>query len=166
MAAVTIRSYSGAQENKICHCFHSFPVYLPWSDRIGCLLLFWMLSFQPAFSLSSFTLIKTLFSYSLFAIRVVPSALSEVVISPGNLDSSLLIHPAQHFTWCTLHISFTSRVTTYSLDVLLSQFWTPCCFMSGSIASWPAYRFLRRQVRWPDTPVSLRILHSLLWSTV
>ena len=22
--------------NKVCHCFHCFPIYLPWSDRIGC----------------------------------------------------------------------------------------------------------------------------------
>ena len=22
----------GAQEDKICHCFHCFPIYLPWSD--------------------------------------------------------------------------------------------------------------------------------------
>ena len=36
----------------------------------------------------------------------------------------LIIHPAQHFTWCTLHIS---RVTIYSL-VLLSQFWTSQLF--------------------------------------
>ena len=26
----------GAQENKICHCFHFFPFYLPWSDGTGC----------------------------------------------------------------------------------------------------------------------------------
>ena len=32
MAAVTICSDFGAQENKICHCFHCFPIYLPWSD--------------------------------------------------------------------------------------------------------------------------------------
>ena len=29
MAAVTVRSDFGAQENKICHCFHFFPFYLP-----------------------------------------------------------------------------------------------------------------------------------------
>ena len=34
-----------------------------------------------------------------------------------------------------------------------------------TVASWPAYRFLRRQVRWFDIPISLRIFHSLLWST-
>ena len=23
-------------KNKVCHCFHFFPIYLPWSDGIGC----------------------------------------------------------------------------------------------------------------------------------
>ena len=26
----------GAQENKVYHCFHCFPIYLPWSDGTGC----------------------------------------------------------------------------------------------------------------------------------
>ena len=49
-----------------------------------------MLSFKPAFSLSSFTFIKRFFSSSsLSAIKVVLSALSEVTdISPSNLDSA------------------------------------------------------------------------------
>ena len=34
-----------------------------------------------------------------------------------------------------------------------------------TVASWPAYRFLRRQVRWSSTPISLRTFHGLLWST-
>ena len=33
-----------------------------------------------------------------------------------------------------------------------------CCFIT-------CIRFLRRQVRWSGTPISLRIFHSLLWST-
>ena len=32
-----------------------------------------------------------------------------------------------------------------------------------TVASWPAYRFLRRQVRCSGTPISWRIFHSLLW---
>ena len=36
MAAVTICSDFEAQENKACHCFHCFPIYLPWSGQIGC----------------------------------------------------------------------------------------------------------------------------------
>ena len=34
--AVTIVSDFGAQENKVCHYFHYFPIYLPWSDGTGC----------------------------------------------------------------------------------------------------------------------------------
>ena len=29
MGTVTIFSYFGAQENKVCHCFHCFSIYLP-----------------------------------------------------------------------------------------------------------------------------------------
>ena len=55
------------------------------------ILIFLMLSFKPAFSLSSFTLIKRLFSSSsLSTIRVVSSAyLRYIDISPSNLDSTL-----------------------------------------------------------------------------
>ena len=36
MAVVTIHSDFEAQENIFCHCFHCFPIYLPWSDETGC----------------------------------------------------------------------------------------------------------------------------------
>ena len=36
VAMITICSNFGAQENKICHCFHCFPFYLPWSDGTRC----------------------------------------------------------------------------------------------------------------------------------
>ena len=36
MAAVTICSDFGAQKNKVSHCFHCFPIYLPWRDGTGC----------------------------------------------------------------------------------------------------------------------------------
>ena len=50
MAAVTICSDLGAQKNKVWHCFHCFPIYLPWSDGTRCHdQVFWMLSFKPVF---------------------------------------------------------------------------------------------------------------------
>ena len=92
MATVTICSDFGAQENKICHCFHFLPICLPWSDGTRChdLIFFSMLSFKPVFSLSFFTFISRPFIFSsLSAIRVV-IYISEVVgIAPSNLDSSL-----------------------------------------------------------------------------
>ena len=36
MAAVTICSDFGAPQNKVSHCFHCFPLYLPWSDGTEC----------------------------------------------------------------------------------------------------------------------------------
>ena len=82
MTAVTICSDFGAQENKVCHCFHFFPFYLPQSDGARCHNLFFlMLSLKPAFSLSSFTFIKRLFSSSLFsAIKVVSSAYLRLLV--------------------------------------------------------------------------------------
>ena len=79
---VTICSDFGAQENRVC--FNCFPIYLLWSYGTGCHdLHFWMLSFKTAFSLSSFTFIKMLFSFSsLSAIRVVSSVYLKLFIFP------------------------------------------------------------------------------------
>ena len=46
MVAITICSDFRTQENKVCHCFHFFPIYLPWSDGTGCHdLSFWNAEF-------------------------------------------------------------------------------------------------------------------------
>ena len=53
----------------------------------------------------------------------------------------------------------------YSFPIL-NQFIVPWQgFQSSSIASWPAYKFLRIQARWSSIPISLRMFHCLLWST-
>ena len=106
VAAVTVHSDFGAQENKICHCFIFFPP-TPCHEVMGqdaMILVFKMLSFKPAFSLSSFTFIKKFFSSSSLS-RVVSSAylklltfLLAILISTGS-------HPAWKFSCCTLHIS-------------------------------------------------------------
>ena len=66
----------------VCHCFHGFPIYL--HEVMGpdaMIFIFWMLSFKPTFSLSSFTFLKRLFSSSsLSAIRVVSSAYLRLLI--------------------------------------------------------------------------------------
>ena len=99
--------------NKVCHFFHCFPSI--WHKVMGpdaMILVFWMLSFKSAFSLSSFTFIKRLFSSSLSAIRVVSSAYLRLLIFlfffvyfSWQCWFHLVLHPAQHFSWCTLHIS-------------------------------------------------------------
>ena len=52
----------GAPQNKVCHCFHCFPIYLLRSDGTRCHdLSFLSVGFKPTFSLLSFTFIKSLF---------------------------------------------------------------------------------------------------------
>ena len=47
MATVTISNDFGVQENKICHSFHFFPIYLPEVMGLDAMLSFfefWILS--------------------------------------------------------------------------------------------------------------------------
>ena len=65
----------------VCHCFHCFPIYLPWVITLDAInLVFWMLSFKLAFSLSSFTFKRLFSSSSLSAIKVVSSAYLRLLI--------------------------------------------------------------------------------------
>ena len=49
----------GAQENKIYHCYHFFPIYLPWSVGTRCHdLSFFTLSVYFFFNLNLFILIQ------------------------------------------------------------------------------------------------------------
>ena len=80
MAVVTICSDSGSQENQICHYFHFFPIYLPWTDGTGCydLNFYFNVEFQASFSLPSFTFIFS--SSTLFAIWVISSVYLRLLI--------------------------------------------------------------------------------------
>ena len=70
------------------------------------IFFFWMLNFNPAFSLSFFTFINRLFSSSsLSAIRVVSSAYLRLLIFLPAILIPFVLHPAQRFSWCTLHRS-------------------------------------------------------------
>ena len=131
------------------------------------ILVFWMLSFKPTFSLSSITFIKRLFSSSLYAIRAVSSAYLRLLIFlptiliPACASSSpafLMMYSAYKLNkqgdniqpWCT---PFT--------------IWNQCvvsCLVQ-TVASWPVYRFIKRQVSWSGIPISFRIFHSFLLST-
>ena len=100
MAAVTVYSDFGAQENEVCHCFHCLSICHEVMGPDAMILVFWMLSFKPAFSLSSFTIIKRIFhSSSLFlTVRVVSSAYLRLllflpaILIPACDSSSLAFH--------------------------------------------------------------------------
>ena len=79
IAAVIVRSDFGTWENKICHFSPSISHEVMGPDPM--ILVFWMLSFKPAFSLSPFTFIKGLFSFSLLsANRAVLSAYLRLLV--------------------------------------------------------------------------------------
>ena len=147
MAAVTICSDFGAQKIKsvtvstvspyICHEVMGMDAKI---------LVFWMLSFKPTFSLSSFTFIKRLFhSSSLSAITVVSSAYLRL----------LVFLPAILIPACASSSPFLMMYSTYKLNkqgdniqpwctpfLIWDQCVVPCPVLT--VASWPAYRFLKR----------------------
>ena len=103
------------------------------------IFVFWMLSFKPTFSLSSFTLIKTLFSSSsLYAIRVVSSAYLRLLIFvpailiPACASSSpafLMMYSAYK-----LNKQGDNTALTYSFSYLEPVFFSisssNCCFLT------------------------------------
>ena len=131
--------------------------------------VFWVLSYKPTFSLSSFTFIKRLFSSpSLSAIRVVSSAYLRLLIFllailiPAYASSSpafLMMYSAYKLNkqgdgislWCNPFPIWNQSIV-------------PCPVLT--VASWPAYRFLRRQVRLSGIPISLRIFQFVVIHTV
>ena len=83
-------------------------------------------------------------------------------ISPCNLDSSL----------CSSSPAFLMMYSAYKLNKNggnLQPWPTPFPIRNQSVvltvASWPAYRFIKRQVRWSGISYSFKIFRSLLWST-
>ena len=130
------------------------------------ILVFWMLSFKPTFSLSTFTFIKRIFSSSsCSAIRVVSSAYLRLLIFlpailiPAFASSSL----ACHMTYSVYKFNKQGdNIQPWHTPFLIwNQSVVPCPVLIGAL--WPAYRFLKRQVRWFGIPISFRIFHSVLW---
>ena len=119
-------------------------------------LVVWMLSFKPTFSLSSFILIKRLFSSSsLSAIRVVSSAyLRLLIFLPG------ILIPA----WASFSLAFYMMYSAYKFNKQDDNI-QPCCtpfpilnqsvlpYPVLAVASWLEYTFLRRQVKWSGIPI-------------
>ena len=162
MAAVILEP----PKNKVSHCFQLFPhlFAMNWWDRMSWSLSFecWVLRqlFHSPLSLSSRG------SQFLFAFchKVGVICISEVIdISPSSLDSGL----------CSPNLAFRMMYKLNKQGDCIQPWRTPFPIWSRSIvpcpvltvASWPAYRFLRRQVRWFGIPISLRIFQSSLWST-
>ena len=170
MATVTICSDFGAPRSKLSHCFHYFSIYLPWTDGTGCHdPCFLNVELKPIFSFSSFTFIKRLFSSSSFsAIRVVSSAYLRLLI----LLPAILI-PA----FASSSPAFLMMYSEYKLNKqadyiqprhtpfpIWNQSVVPCPVLT--VASWPTYRFLKRQFRWSSIPIFQNFPQFIVINTV
>ena len=132
------------------------------------IFVFWMLSFKPTFSLSSFSFIKRLFSSSsLSTIRVVSSAYLRLLIfllaililaCASSNPAFLMMYSANKLNkqganiqpWCTCFPIWNQSVV-------------PCPVLT--VASWNLHTDFSRSRRGGVVFPSIRIFHSLLWST-
>ena len=127
------------------------------------IFVFWMLTFKPTFSLSSFTFIKRLFSSSsLSAIRVVPSVYLRLLI----FLPAILI-PACASSSPAFHMMYSAHKLNKQDDIIqpwripfpiLNQSVVPCKVLT--VASWRACRFLRRQVKWSPFKQNSHLLNN------
>ena len=141
---------------------------MKWWDPMPMILVFLMLSFKPPFAFFFFTFIKRLFSsFSHSAIRVVSSAYLRLLIFlpailiPAFASSSLAF--CLMYSVHKLNKQGDNIQSWHKPFPIWNQSIVPCLVLT--VASWPAHRFVRRQVRWSGIPISWIIFHSLLWST-
>ena len=167
MVAVTICSDFGAQDKSVTVSIVSLSICHEVMRPDAMILVFWMLSFNPAFSLSSYTFMRLFSSSSLSAIRVV----SFVYLRLLRFLLAVLI-PACASSYLAFHMIYSAYKLNKQGDNI--QPWrtplpnwnlsvVPCLILT--VVYWPEYRFFRRQVRSSGIPISFRIFHSLLRST-
>ena len=166
MAAVTICSDFGAPKNKVSR-FPLFPHLFamkcwdqkPWSSFFECRVLSQLFHFhQEALYSSS----------SLSAIRVVSSAyLRLLIFLPAILiPACALSSPAFHMMYSAykLNKQGDNMQPWCTPFPIWNQSFVPCPVWT--VASWPMYRFLRRQVRWSGISISWRVFQFVVIHTV
>ena len=119
------------------------------------ILVFWMLSFKTIFSLSSFTFIKGHFSpSSLSAIRLVSSAYLRLLIFLPAILISVCASSSPEFLMMYSAYKLNKQGDNiepwHTPFPIWNQSVVPCPVLT--VASWPAYRFHKRQVRWSGIP--------------
>ena len=126
------------------------------------IFVFWMLNFKPKFPLSSFTFIYRLFSSSLSDLRVVSSAYLRLLIFLPEIWIPACSSSSPAFLMMYSAYKLNKQGDTIQPWRAPFPIWhlsTVSCQVLA-VVSWPAYRFLRRQVRWSGIPISGRIFHS------
>ena len=161
LAAVNVCRDLGAQENETWHCFHFFPIYLPWNGRTRCHDLHFLNA--EAFPLSYFTFIKRLFSsFSHAAAAAAAKSLQSCLTLCDPIDGSPPGSPVpailQARTLERVAISFSNawkwkvKVKSLSRVRLLLTLWT-------AAHQAPLFVGLPRQEHWSGLPFSSHTSH-------
>ena len=108
--------------------FPCFPIYMPWSNGTGCLDFSFLLS-----------AIRMLSSASLGLLMFLP-----IILIPACTSSS----PASLMMYSAYRLNKQgANIQPWRTPFpIWSQSIAPCPVLA--VASWPAYSFLKRQVRW------------------
>ena len=150
MAVVTIYNDLGSPKDKVSQCGNSVsPANCDATDLTGAMIfVFWRLSLKPPFS-PSFSFVKRLLNSSSFSsIRVVSSVylrlwtfLPEILI-PICASSN----PVCHMMYCAYKLNKQAdNIQPWCTPFpIRNQSIVTCPVLT--VASWHAYRFLRRQV--------------------
>ena len=153
MVSVNISSDFRAQEEDICHCFQLFSCYLTWSDGTGChdlSFLFVCFTFQYwVLRQFFFTLIKRFFSSSLLSTyKVVSFTYLNFLI----FLLAILIPACNSSSLAFLMVCSVFKLNKQDDNKQLYQIPFPILNQSVisynvlTVASWPKYRFLSRQL--------------------
>ena len=131
----------------VSHCFQCFPICLPWSDGIGCHdLSFLNVVLSQLFQLYSFTFIKRFFFT--FCHKVSSACLRLLIFLPENLIPACASSiPAFHMMYSAYKLNKQGdNIQPWRIPFpIWNQSVVPCLVLT--VASSPAYRFLRRKVR-------------------
>ena len=154
MAAVAICSDFGTQKDKVYHCLHCFPIYLPWSNGTRCHdPSFLNVEFEANFFTLLFHFHQRLFSSSLSAISVVSSTYLRLLIFHPHIWGYWYywywIKWQSWFQFVLIQTRFLMIYSAYKLNKqgnntqpwcspfpIWSQSVVPCPVLT--VASWPA----------------------------
>ena len=121
------------------------------------IFIFWMLSLRNFFSLLFHFHEQALWLFFTFCHKGGVICTSEVIdISPSNqacVSSSPVF--LMMYSACKLNKQGDNIQPWHTLFPIWNQPVVPCPVLT--VASWPAYRFLKRQVTWSGIPISFRI---------
>ena len=140
-AAVTIHSDFRAQENKACHCFHCFSMYLPWSNGMGCHDLCFLICTYHIKTIPKKTKCKK------FVWEGLTNNLENIPVCVSSNWAFLMMYSAYKLS------NQGDNIQLWHTPFLIrNQSVVPCSVLI--VASWLAYRFLRGQIRWSTIPIT------------